>query len=148
MRPIMLALSTFRQSNEAIRLAIEKAKEGKNLMVFFVADVNLARYLIGTDLGLFPELRESYEEEVLEKHRKSGEEIVKSITQKAEQYGIEVKTKVEIGRFALKCLEVVRQENPEVIITTRSRRPEWVKKFFGSPVDYLIANAGCPVIEA
>jgi len=144
----MLALSTFRHSNEAIRLAIEKAKEGKNLMVFFVADVNLARYLIGTDLGLFPELRESYEEEVLKKHRKSGEEIVKSITQKAEQYGIEVKTKVEIGRFALKCLEVVRQENPEVIITTRSKRPEWVRNFFGSPVDYLIANAGCPVIEA
>jgi nucleotide-binding universal stress UspA family protein len=143
----MLALSTFRKSDEAIQLAIEKAKGGKNLIVLFVADVNLARYLIGSDLALFPELRESCEEAVLEIHRKSGEEIVKSIAQKGGRYGIETKTKVEIGRFAIKCLEVVRQENPELIITTRTKRPEWVKKFFGSPVDFLIANAGCPVIE-
>jgi len=148
MRPIMLALSTFRKSDEAIPLAIEKAKKGKNLVVFFVVDVNLARYLIGADLSLFPELRESYEKEVLEKHKKSGKEIVKSIAQKAEQYGIKVKTKVEIGRFAFKCLEAVKQENPEFIIITRSKRPEWVKRFFGSPVDYLIANVECTVIEA
>jgi nucleotide-binding universal stress UspA family protein len=148
MRPIMLALSTFRKSGGAIRLAIEKAKKGKHLIVFFVVDVNLARYLIGTDLSLFPELQASCEEEVLERHKKSGEEIVKSIAQEAEQYGIKVKTMVEIGRFALKCLEAVKQETPELIITTRSKRPEWVKKFFGSPVDYLIANAGCSVIEA
>jgi hypothetical protein len=70
MRPIILALSTFRKSDEAIRLAIEKAKEGKNLIVLFVVDVNLARYLIGADLSLFPELRESCEEEVLKKYRK------------------------------------------------------------------------------
>jgi len=148
MRPIMLALSTFRKSDEAIRLAIEKAREGKNLIVLFVVDVNLARYLIGADLSLFPELRESCEEEALKKYRKSGEELVKSIVQKSQQYGIEVKTKIETGRFALTCLEVVKQENPECIVTTRSRRPEWVKRFFGSPVDYLIANAGCSVIEA
>lgn len=144
----MLALSTFRRSDEAIRLAIEKAKKGKHLIVFFVVDVNLARYLIGTDLSLFPELRKSCEAEILEKNKKSGEEIVKSIAQKAERYGIKVKTKVEIGRFALKCLEVVKQETPELIITTRSKRPEWVRKFFGSPVDYLIANVGCSLIEA
>jgi len=151
MGPIMLALSalsTFRRFEEAIRLAIEKAEQGKNLIVFFVVDVNLAWYLIGTDLSLFPELRESCEEEILEKHKKSAEEIVKLIAQRAEHYGIKVKTKVEIGRFALKCLEVVKQEHPELIITTRSKRPEWARKFFGSPVDYLIASAGCSVIEA
>lgn len=147
-RPIMLALSTFRKSDEAIRVAIEKAGKEKNLIVFFVVDVNLARYLIGTDVGLLPGLRESYEEEVLEQHQKSGREIVKSIAQQAEQYGIKVRTKVEIGRFAFKCLEAVKRENPEMIITTRSKRPEWVKKFFGSPVDYLMANAACAVIEA
>ena len=148
MRPIMLALSTFRRFDEAIRLAIEKAKKGKNLIVYFVVDVNLAWYLTGTDLSLFPGLRESCEEEILEKHKESGEEIVRSIAQRAEQYGIKVKTKVEIGRFALKCLEVVKQENPELIITTRSKRPEWARKFFGSPVDYLIAGVRCSVIEA
>ena len=149
----MLALSTFRRSDEAIRLAIEKAKKGKNLIVFFVVDVNLvnvnlALYLMGTDLSLFPGLRESCEKEILEKHKKSGEEVVKSIAQRAEQHGIKVKTKVETGRFALECLKITKHENPELIIATRSRRPEWVKKFFGSPVDYLIADVGCSVIEA
>jgi nucleotide-binding universal stress UspA family protein len=33
-----------------------------------------------------------------------------------------------------------------VIITTRSKRPEWVRRFFGSPVDDLIRKAGCPVV--
>jgi len=80
MRPIMLALSTFRKSDEAIRLAIEKAQRGKNLVVFFVVDVNLARYLIGADLGLFPELQESYEEEVLEnRHPLPGERFNRNI---------------------------------------------------------------------
>jgi nucleotide-binding universal stress UspA family protein len=148
MRPVMLALSTFRTSDEAIRLAIEKAKKGRNLFVFFVVDINPAGYLIGTDLGLLPKLRHSYEEEVLERHKKSGEELAKLIARKAARYGIKAKIKVEIGRFSFRCRELAKQESPELIVTTRSKRPEWVRKLFGSPLDYLIANVKCPVIEA
>lgn len=148
MKPVVLALSTFRTSEEAIRLAIGRAKKGKNLVVFFVVDLNLAGYLIGTDLGLLPKLRHCYEEEVLEEHKKSAEALVKSIAQKAGRYGIKTKTKVEIGRFSFRCRELVRQEPPELIITTRSKRPEWVRKFLGSPLDHLIASGECPVIEA
>ena len=57
-----------------------------------------------------------------------------------------VKTLVKVGRFAVICLEVVKQTHPSVIVTTRSRRPDWVKKFFGAPVDELIAKAVCPVL--
>jgi len=148
MASIMLTLSTFRQSEKSIELAVEKAKEGKDLTVVFVVDINLARYFIGTDLGLYPELREKCEEELLKKHRKLAEEKVNSIVKTAEDYGISVKAYISIGRFALECLEVAQKEVPELIITTRSKRPGWVKRFFGSPVDCLTANAGCPVIEA
>jgi nucleotide-binding universal stress UspA family protein len=148
MGSIMLALSTFRQSEKAIELAIEKAKGGKNLIVVFVADVNLARYLIGTDVALYPELKEKCEEEILKEHRDRAEKKVSLMAKTAEDHGVSVKTYVSIGRFALECLKVVEEENPELIITTRSKRPAWVKRFFGSPVDYLIANAGCPVVEA
>jgi len=51
MRPVLLALSTFRQSPEAVALAIEKAREPGKLIVVYVVDVNLARYFIGTDVG-------------------------------------------------------------------------------------------------
>lgn len=148
MRPIMLALSTFRESDKAIQLAIEESRKTGRLVVVFVADVNLARYFIGTDVGMFPELRESYEEEVLKEHRARGEEIARVIEEKAVEHGIMVRTRVEIGRFGLVCLDVARAENPQLIITTRSKRPKWVKRFFGSPVDDLIAHAGCPVVEA
>lgn len=148
MESIMLALSTFRQSGRAIKLAIGQAKEGKGLVVVFVVDVNLARYLIGSDLGVYPELKEKCEEDLLKEHRRLAAEKVSSIVKTAEHHGVSVKTYISTGRFALECLEVARREDPELIVTTRSKRPAWVKRFFGSPVDHLMANAGCPVIEA
>lgn len=143
----MLALSTFRQSKKAIELAIEMAKKNKNLLIVYVVDVNLARYLVGLDIGLYSDLEEKCEEELLKEHRIKGEEKVASIAKMAQKHGINVNSYLRIGRFALESLEIIKIEKPETIITTRSNRPHWVKKIFGSPVDYLIANAGCPVID-
>jgi nucleotide-binding universal stress UspA family protein len=142
---VMLALSTFRQSEKAIDIAIEKSRNVKRLMVVYVADVNLARYFVDVDTGLFGELRESCESEMLEQHEKAGRKHVAGITERAQKEGIEVDTHFEIGRFAIVCLDIVQQARPSLIVTTRSKRPEWVKKFFGAPVDDLTANAGCPV---
>ena len=142
---VMLALSTFRQSEKAINIAFEKCQQTKKLMVVFVADVNLARYFVDVDLGLFGELRESCEAGMLQQHEKAGREHLAAITARAEREGIEVQTHLEIGRFGLVCLDLVQQVKPSLIVTTRAKRPEWVRKFFGSPVDDLTANAGCPV---
>lgn len=142
---VMLALSTFRQSEKAIDTAIEKSREVKKLAVVYVADVNLARYFVDVDLGLFGELRESCESGLLEQHEKAGREHVTAIIERAQKEGIEVQTHIEIGRFAAVCLDVVERVKPSLIVTTRSKRPEWVKKFFGAPVEDLTANAGCPV---
>jgi nucleotide-binding universal stress UspA family protein len=142
---VMLALSTFRKSEKVIDTAIEKAKGVKKLMVVYVVDVNLARYLVEVDHQTIPEYMETCESEVLKQHEREGRAHVAAIAERAKREGIEVKFHLQVGRFALVCLDVVQQEKPSLIVTTRSKRPEWVKKFFGAPVDDLIAEAGCPV---
>ena len=148
MRPVMLALSTFRKSDKAVELALTEARASRTLVVVFVVDINVARYIIGTDIGLWPELKESCEEEVLQKHEKEAEEGVQVIARKAEGLGLTVRTYVTRGRFALECLEVAKNERPGLIVTTRSNRPDWVRRFFGSPVDRIIAESGCRVVTA
>ena len=104
---VMLALSTFRHSDKAIELATEKAAEGGDLVIVYVADANLARYFIGIDIGLYPDLKQRCEEELLREHEQKGREIVDSIAKKAEALGITVRTHVSTGRFALECLKVI-----------------------------------------
>ena len=146
--PIMLALSTFRQSDRAIEVAIDKAAPCKRLIVVYVVDVNLGRYMIGSDLGFVPSVQEQYKKELLREHRERGEGVVQSISRLAAPQGIMVDSHIVTGRFALEILDVAETERPSVIITTRSRRPKWIKKLFGSPVDYLSTHARCEVMEA
>jgi nucleotide-binding universal stress UspA family protein len=144
----MLALSTFRRSDAAVRLAIDRAREGGKLFVLYVADVNLARYMVGSDLGFFSDLEEKCEEEVLSEHEERGREEVAAIAERARQEGLEVAFHVRIGRFAEVALDLLPQVQPGLVVTTRSPRPHWVRRFFGSPVDRLVEEAGCPVEEA
>jgi nucleotide-binding universal stress UspA family protein len=144
---VMLALSTFRHSEHAIALALDKAAEGKELVVAYIADVNLARYLVGTDVGLFPELKHQTEKAILEEDEQKARRKAQSIADLAAERDIPVRIYARIGRFAVECLKIVEQERPSLVVTTRSGRPGWVRRFFGSPVDKLLAQAGCPVIE-
>jgi len=143
-----LALSTFRRSDEAVRQAIElAAHDPRELVVVFVIDKNLARYFIGTDAIAGTKLRERCERDLLEEHRREGQAAVDAIAAEAKECGVECESAVLTGRFAVEVLKAVEGKTPEMVVTTRSKRPQWVRRFFGSPVDYLIANAGCLVIE-
>ena len=143
---VMLGLSTFRRSEQAVDVAISKSREGKKLMVVYVVDINMACYMIGVEEEFIVGLKETCESEILGKAEKEGGDLVADITGKAEKLGIQVKSLIQVGRFAVICLDVIKQVKPSLIVTTRSKRPEWVKKFFGAPVDELIAKAGCPVL--
>jgi nucleotide-binding universal stress UspA family protein len=145
----MLALSTFRHSEKAVQLALDTAaSEKKDLLVVVVTDVNLARYFVGTNIGLDPKIKKMCEAEVLEMHEKQNNLKAEAIVSQAVARGIRTRHLVKTGRFALVCLEIVEQEKPDLIVTTRSNRPDWVRRLFGSPVDRLIAEAGCRVLES
>ena len=143
----MLALSTFRQSEMAISKALEEAKETKSLLIVYVVDINLERYFIDSEAFITPQLEQRAREELLEEHQQIGKKYVEKIEREALKEDISVKLVFEIGRFGIICVNIMKKENPKMIITTRSKRPAWVKKIFGSPVSYLIENASCPVIE-
>lgn len=143
---VMLALSTFRRSEKAVEVALGKARESGKLVIVYVADLNLARYFIGGEQGYVAGLRDSCEAELLKKHEAQGWEHVNEIAAKAEDVGLVVEKYVQVGRFGVVCLDVVGREKPACVVTTRSNRPEWVRKFFGAPVDEVVAKAGCPVI--
>ncbi len=146
-RPVLLALSTFRHSDAAIEFATEKAAEGRDLVLAYIVDFNLARYYIGTDVGLYPELQEQTRHELLEQHKHQADARAAELAERLRDRGVTVRVYVSIGRFAEQCLTLVEREHPDIIVTTRSERPNWVKKFFGSPVDRLRKKTDCPVIE-
>jgi nucleotide-binding universal stress UspA family protein len=147
MQPVMLALSTFRQSEMAISKALEEAKKTKNLLIVYVVDINLERYLIDSEISITRGIEKRAKEELLAEHQQIGKRYVENIEREARKEDILVKLVFEMGRFGVICVDIMEKENPKMIITTRSKRPEWVKKLFGSPVSYLIENATCPVIE-
>ena len=146
-KSILLALSTFRQSEHAIETAIHQADYNKKLIVVYVVDANLAQYLIGSNLTLHTELMSKTRSQVLAEHYQKGEQIVQAICERACESGIDIETHVQIGNFALICLRIINKEMPSCVITTTSNRPEWVKKFFGSGIDYLRSHAACTVTE-
>ncbi len=145
---VMLALSTFRHSEHAVALALDKAAEGGELVIAYIADINVARYLVGTDVGLYPDLKEETEKALLEESERRVQSKIESIAQRAAERGVPVRTYARIGRFAPECMEIIEQEQPDLVVTTRSQRSDWFRRFLGSPVDRLRQRAGRPVIEA
>jgi len=145
---VMLALSTFRRSEKAVDLALDSLRPGGRLLVLHVVDINLARYFVGSDVGMYAELRDRCEAELLAEHEKEGRASAEAIAGQARARGLEVGVIVRVGRFGLIAEEVAKEVAPDLIITTRSNRPEWVKRLFGSPVSYLIEKAPCPVVDA
>ena len=147
MNPVMLSVSTFRWSDKAVEEALRRASQTGTLAVVYVVDRNLARYLIGTDFAHYRNLREKCEEDLLGEHEVLGRQRLGAIEEKGKALGIDVRTDLRVGRFAEIELERVKALQPSVVVTTRSQRPAWVRKFFGSPVSRLEAEAGCSVVE-
>ena len=141
---VMLALSTFRKSEAAVLTAMQKARIKQKLCVVFVADMNLARYYVATEVP--PAMKEMYEADILKLDEKEGLAQIEEIAAQARREGIEVTSFAKIGRFAFVCLEVAKTVRPSLIVTTPSQRPDWVRRLFGSPVNELVEKAGCPVL--
>ena len=148
MKPILLALSTFRQSDILVQNTIEFARqEGKNVLVLFVVDINLERYLINSQTIAGTHFRQTCQEELLAEYKEMADAKIEAIASQANEAGVLCETIVVTGRFGIETVNVIRERKPEKVILTRSKRPQWMRQLFGSPVDYITEHATCPVLE-
>ena len=145
--PAMLALSTFENSDKAIEAAIEKASHFKKLVIVYGHEVNLWLYFLETDIGFYPCWKEQCEKELLAEIRQQWEGKAKDIADRAREKNLQVTTYVRTERFRTLCMEVVKKEQPSLIITKQNLRPAWFRRLFGSPADYLASHTECSVIE-
>lgn len=148
MNPVMLAVSTFRWQLKTVNKAVKLAAECRRLVVVYVVDINLARYLIGSDAGLYSKLKGNCEADILREHEELARTRTALVVKRAKRAGVETVVHLQTGRFADVAVKFVREANPSMVVTTRSNRPPWVRYFFGSPVDRLEDEAGCAVVEA
>lgn len=145
---VMLALSTFKHSDRVIDIALERAGQCRRLVIVYGRNVNIGLYFMETGIGLYPNLKEQCEKELLAKFEQQWKEKVETIASRARTQDIKVVTYVRAGCFTSLCLEVIEKEKPFLVVTTRTRGPTWVRGLFGSPKDHLLSHAECPVIEA
>lgn len=137
-RPVILALSSFRYTEKEVEHALRRcADQGAPLVALFVVDVNVARYFAASGVMVGTSLREEMEHGVMEEHKRQAREALDRVCATAAERGIECKPVLAVGRFAEEAKNAVREEEPQVIILTRARRPEWLRRLFGSPVDRL-----------
>jgi len=115
----MLALSTFKNSDRAIDAALKKASQCKRLIIVYGYNVNLGLYFMESGVGLYPDLKEQCEKEILADYEQRWKEKVEVIADRARVQGIQVVTYVHAERFTSLCLEVIEKEKPYLIITPR-----------------------------
>ena len=146
--PVMLALSTFKHADHAIDVALKKASQCKKLIIVYGRNDNLGLFFMESGVGLYPNLKEQCEKEILADYEQQWKEKVEVIADRARAQGIEVVTYVNAERFISLCLEVIEKEKPSLVITVRPHRPDWLRVFFGSAADRLASKTDCFIIEA
>lgn len=120
--PIMLALSTFKHSDKAIKMAIEMAFDCKKLVIVYGHEVNPWLYFMGTDFGIIHGLKEQCEIEILIEIEREWEKKIDVIATEARAKGLKVATYVKAKKFKKLYHEVFEKEKPSLVITTKSRK--------------------------
>lgn len=142
-KPVLLALSSFRRTDEEIEHALAVCVErGRPLLVAFIVDVNLARYFAGSGVMAGTSLRKEMENGILAEHTRKAHEVLERVSGLAADRGIACDTRLSVGRFAAEIEAIAVDAAPELIIVTRAKRAGWLRGLFGSPIDRLRSDLG------
>lgn len=149
MKNILLVLTTTCQVDRAIELAIEKAKNEKaNLTALLIIDSSMSESIVNrlSDFGFLGD-RPSSEltHAIIKEYRDHGNKKLDEIKWLADCLGIPCQTFVEEGDYTELVLKKIARFNIDHAIVTRCKRSVISSMLFGSAMDKVVKNAGCPV---
>ena len=144
---IMLAISNLRYNEPVIECALQMAVNFKRMLILFVNDRDFTNCYLGSYGWFASEGLQMSDKKDLEEHEKKNQEKIAAIIKKADLRGIETDIKNSQGDFALRVLEAVDEQHPDVVVTTRRWKYKWQRILFGSCVDKIIKHANCRVVE-
>jgi len=133
--------------HERIELALEKAEDSKFLILVYVIKVNLNKYFVETDAGLYPDLKKECEKELLDKYREDSGKEIKKIIDRANSQGIKVKEYIQTETFSLENNEIIISEKPALIVLSYSKKVFSFFNFFKPKPVFSYKDISVPVIE-
>ena len=150
MGTILLVLSTTRDSQKTVDLALERAgREKAPLTVLFVLDSAMPESIFEklTDMGFTGEKpSEQLRDAILVEYRERGRKKLAEIEALAAPLGIPCETVMREGEFRAECLSLIAEKGAELVILTRKRRSSLSRFIFGSPVEEIRERTGCELL--
>jgi nucleotide-binding universal stress UspA family protein len=148
MKPILLALSTCRQTDLLVQQTIALARqENRDIIVLFVVDACKELELINSQTIAGTHFRQRCHEELLAECKETAEATVKTIASQAIEAGVSCETIVMVGRFRSETVNAIKERNLDKVALARSGQSRWIRKLLGSPTDYIAAHTDCQVLE-
>ena len=147
--PILLVLSTTRQSPATVDHALRRAtEENEPLHVLFILDSDMPGSIFDrlTDMGFMGERpSQQLSDAILSEYRERGSAKIAEIEKAAGAHHVSVTTALLAGDFLCTCLNEIARLHAAEVVLTRRHRGNLSRFLFGSAVTDLKLRASCPV---
>jgi len=147
--PIMLVLSTTRQSPATVTHALERADTTKEpLHILFILDSEIPNSIFDnlTEMGFVGERpSQQLTDAIIREYRDLGGAKISEIEKLAKQRKLAVTTELLEGDFLSTCINCINRLSAREVVLTRRKRGNLSRYLFGSAVKDLASKACCPV---
>ena len=147
--PILLVLSTTRQSPATVNHALRRAAEThETLHVVFILDSDIPNSIFDrlTDMGFMGERpSQQLSNSILSEYRERGGAKIAEVEEAAHTHGVEVTSALLEGDFLVTCIDQITRLSVAEVVLTRRRRGNLSRFLFGSAVADLTRRTPCPI---
>ncbi len=139
--PLLLILSAMRQSGEAVRFALRRAREaGTKMVVLYVVDESIARSAARElEMSGFmgDEPADLVTKVLVKAYADRGSEDLARIRSQAEEAGVSCQTVMREGDFCEECLRFMQGQGFLEIVAIQRKRSHLSRYLFGSVIGRL-----------
>ena len=146
--PVLLILSAMRQSGEAVRFALERAKKVcANMVVLYVVDRTVAEHAAHElEMSGFmgDEPADLVADVLVKAYRDRGREDVADIVSQAEEAGVGCEAVIREGEFYEECLSFMAGRGFTEIVAIQRKRSHLSRYLFGTVIGKLLKQRAEP----